>query len=884
MKNTQIAPSRVPRRIRKPMLQAASIICFSITQTVTAQNDYLDTSLSFEQRVDDLVQKMTLEEKILTVSHSRKRLDRLDIGYQICGEALHGYVGPVRQPATVFPQCIGLGATWNPPLVKQIGNVISDEIRAMYHHGTAENWGKKAPLFLMAPDINIARDPRWGRTQETYSEDPFMLSQFAAAYVQGMQGEHEKYLKVVCAPKHFVANNEEHNRFSADPQISEKDLREYYLPAFKAAVTEGKSRSIMTAYNALNGVPCVANSWLQNDVLKGDWGFTGFTLPDFGSPLWMIEGESWAAHKGHGYAKNKVESAWLCMNAGLDYDVFSPVYENHLKEAIELEKVSMERVDDAVRRCLLARFELGEFDPDEMVPFTKIPFSVVASEPHKELSMEAARQSMVLLQNRANKEGKKLLPLDASQLKKVAIIGPNADKVNYGNYSGFSKTPVTALNGLRNYLQKHDVSVDFVKWDKKVTAEPILQEFISLLGPDGVPSWRSQVFANENYSGKPQLEYWEKSMDISWNKDFGPRTEIKSPQYSAIWTTTLMPPKAGQYLIELTYTGGLTVDLDGQRVMSDWYLNAKERKQIVPVALEANKATEIVVKFKSDQINDRVKIAWVLPGEQSSDAGSELEAAQSADAVIAIMGMTTAFEGEGKDRSAPGLPDDQINVLKEVLAANPNTIVVLENGSSVESQWLADNAPAILEAWYPGERGGDAIAETIFGDNNPAGCLPITFAKSWNDLPAFDDYKVSNGRTYMHFKHEPLFAFGHGLSYTEFKLDNFDLAKDLYDKNSNILVSFDVTNTGNRIGDKVVQLYVRDNLSENNPKRRLKAFSRVAKIKPGETRPVTLEFNSSELAYWNDSAKQFEVSSGEYLLELAESSAKIVNTKPIKIK
>jgi len=666
---------------------------------------YLDPNQPLEKRVDDLVSRLTLEEKVSQMINNSSAIPRLGIfEYNWWNECLHGVAA--AGIATVFPQAIGMAASFNDKLLYKVACAISDEARAKHHEFVRqEDRGIFKGLTFWSPNINIFRDPRWGRGQETYGEDPYLTGRMGVAFVKGLQGDHPKYLKVVATPKHYaVHSGPEPMRHSFDARVSEKDLRETYLPAFKECIIEGKAESIMGAYNRTNGEPCCASPTLLQKILREEWGFDGYVVSDCGAINDI--------HANHKVTNTPEESAAMAVNAGCDLNC-GRAFES-LVNAVKQGLISEEAIDRAVKRLFKARFKLGMFDPPEMVPYAQIPYEVNDCEEHRKLALEMARESIVLLKNEGG-----LLPL-RKDLKAIAVIGPNADskKVLLGNYNGMPSKYVTALEGIR-----------------------------------------AKVSPNTRV-------YYAEGCHLINRKDSG-------------WG-----PRA---------TAGFA---------------------------------------------------------------EALAAAQRADVVIMCLGLTAEIEGEegnaprseaNGDRVSLDLPGMQEELLKAVCAIGKPVVLVVFSGSPVSINYAQENVPAIVQAWYPGEEGGTAIADVLFGDYNPAGRLPVTFVKSVDQLPPFTDYSMK-GRTYRYMKEEPLYPFGYGLSYTTFEYSNLTLSAEKIEAGQSITVSVDVKNTGKIAGDEVVQLYLKDlEASVDVPIHELKGFRRI-KLQPGESTTVSFTLTPRQMA------------------------------------
>jgi len=679
---------------------------------------YLDPSQSIDKRVDDLIARMTIEEKALSLYHNANAIPRLQIprwgGWNQC---LHGVWS--QNNTTLFPVSIALAATWDPDLVHAVADAISDEARALYNIG-AQGTPKRGThgLVYRAPVINISRDPRWGRIQECYGEDPFLCSRIAVAYVKGLQGDHPKYLKIASTLKHFAINNQETGRFSYIAQVPERMMHEYWLPHFKAAVVEGKTTSLMAAYNGINDAACAVNKTLLTDILRGQWGFEGFVVSDLGGI-----GRLMTDHKITMSAEEAVAKALL---AGCDYD--DEQYRDAIPGAVKKGLVSEKVVDKALARVFKVAFRLGAFDPKDMVPFHKISKDVIESAKHRALSLKSAHESMVLMKNADN-----FLPLDKTKLKKVAVIGPAAEKPTYGNYFGVTSRKINPLTGIKNALGKN---------------------------------------------------------------------------------------------VEVLYAQGCD------------FTTGKG-------------------------------------GMAAADIPAAVKAAQAADVAFLFLGTNGVIEAEGRDRKDITLPLQQQQLLEAVVKANPKTVVVLMSAGPLAVQWAKDNAPAIMQAWYAGSEGGTAIADVLFGNVNPGGRLPWTMYKSLKDIPAQTEYDVTKGYTYLYFTGEPVYPFGHGLSYTEFSYSNLALSAKSMPADGKIEISVTVRNTGSREGDEVAQLYVHEvKSSVKRPIKELRGFQRV-NLKSGEEKKVTFLLPAEQLAFYDVNVKGFRVEPGMFTVMVGGSSANI---------
>lgn len=823
---------------------------------------YLDESAPIKARVDDLLGRMTVEEKISLLRATSPGIPRLGIPkYYHGNEALHGVVRPGR--FTVFPQAIALASSWNPGLMQEISAAISDEARARWNEldqGRLQTEQFSDVLTFWSPTVNMARDPRWGRTPETYGEDPYLSGVMGTAFVKGLQGNDPRYLKVVSTPKHFAANNEEHNRFECNPQISEKQLREYYLPAFEACIKDGKAASIMSAYNAVNNVPCTCNPWLLTHVLRDDWGFDGYVVSDCGGPSLLLS--------GHKYVKTKEAAATLSIKAGLDLECGDDVYETPLLNAYKQYMVTDADIDSAASRVLTARMRLGLFDKNggKSNPYTKIPVSVIGSKKHQQIALQAAREGIVLLKNEKN-----ALPINDKKIKSIAVVGINAGQCEFGDYSGAPlNEPVSILAGIRRRAGDK-IKVSYAPW---VSASDGMELIGAANFPEGL---KVEYYEGTKLEGEPKtrVEHWINFEPVNQAPDpFLPKSPL-----SVRWSGKLRPTVSGEYVLNLTSDDGARLSIDGKKVIDSW-AGHPVRTDSAKIYLEAGHDYNLVAEYYDNRDYAVNRLKWRVPKVEKSTRlglyGDAEKIVGKSDMVVAVMGINKSIEREGQDRESIELPADQQEFLKEIYKVNPNIVLVLVAGSSLAINWEDEHIPAIVDAWYAGEQGGTAVAEVLFGDYNPGGRLPLTFYKSLADLPAFDDYDITNNRTYRYFDGEVLYPFGYGLSYTKFKYSDIDV-KDAGDY---LEVSFSLKNIGKYDGDEVAQVYV--NLPEYEglaPQRELKGFRRVA-LKRGESKRVTIPLDKKQLRYWSVKDSKFIIPEGDYLISVGGSS-KDLNTYKI---
>jgi beta-glucosidase len=777
---------------------------------------YLDPSLPLDQRVNDLVSRMTMEEKASQMQDVARAIPRLGIpAYNWWNEGLHGVARAGN--ATVFPQAIGLAATWDTDLVHRIADVISTEARAKYNdaiqHG---NTGRYFGLTFWSPNINIFRDPRWGRGQETYGEDPFLTSRIGVAFVTGLQGDDPKYLKTVSTPKHFaVHSGPETLRHRFDVPVSSRDFADTYTPAFRATVMEGHADSIMCAYNSVRGEPACANHLLF-DTLRNKWGFKGYVVSD----CWAISD----IHQGHGFVLTLEQAAALSVKAGTDLSC-GPEFAV-LPFSVQNRLLSPADVDLAVKRLFEARFRLGMFDPPESVPWSKLTIADNDAPTHRQLALEAARKSIVLLKNERN-----TLPLKSS-VKTIAVIGPNADSlpVLLGNYNGTPSAYTTILDGIRKRFHNAKIISAIGAPLTETSAVLLPGNYLRTGGANSQSGLNAEYFANTKLSGDPVLKRVDPAIHFEWN-NVSPGPGVPAQNYSVRWSGELVTPVDGDYRLGAFTDGGSHLFLDGKKIVDDWNPHGA-RAMTTLVHLQAGHAYPIRMEYFHHSWESTARLLW-LPPNLTQEA---VAAARSADVVIAVVGLTAQLEGEESDSSDPGffggdrldlnLPRPQEQLLESLSAAGKPLIVVLTSGSALAVNWAQEHAAAILESWYPGEEGGTALADVLSGDYNPAGRLPVTFYKSVAQLPPFGSYSM-NGRTYRYLTEQPLYPFGYGLSFSSFNYSDAKITPDRVAPSIPVSVSVRATNTSSIPGDEVVQLYLSHPGVDGAPLRALVAFQRI---------------------------------------------------------
>jgi len=834
----------------------------------TSRFPYQNTRLDFETRAEDLVSRMTLEEKVSQLTHYAGKVEHLGIPeYNWWNECLHGVARAGK--ATVFPQAIGMAATFDRQMMFRMADITSTEARAKYHDFLSrDKHGMYQGLTFWSPNINIFRDPRWGRGHETYGEDPYLTGEMGVQFIRGLQGNHPRYLKVVATSKHYsVHSGPESSRHHFDAVVSERDFRDTYLPAFKKTVEKGHVYSVMCAYNRYMGEPCCGSVPLQEELLRGELGFKGYIVSDCGAIRDF--------HTGHNVVNTREEAAALGVLSGTDLNCGNQF--EALTKAVEQGLIQEHEIDVVVERLMLARMKLGMFDPDEMVPWSKIPLEEVASEPHKSVALEMARKSIVLLKNE-----NEALPL-RKDLGKVAVIGPNAHNVDVqnGNYNGTPADPVTVYEGIKSKLGE-EAEVRYAQGSPHHEGLPYLIPIptdVLFTGPDLSGSGlNARYFSNLEGYGEPLVEQTDPMIDYYWWDGEPPMEGLTDDDYSVKWSGTLVPRKSGTHALGVEGKFFQFI-FEGDTVLhhSNIHHPNKTYRKLDLVAGHAYKIEVMMVDFHGDA---SCTLHWEEPDQPLLREATQTAA--WADHVILVLGLSARLEGEemrglnlegfdAGDRTSLDLPAVQSRLVQRIVAMGKPVTLVLMSGSSVSINREDQIVPAIIQAWYGGEAAGLAVADVLFGDYNPAGRLPVTFYKSVDDLPPFENYDME-GRTYRYFNGEVLYPFGYGLSYSQFTYDNLILEKKEISDSEPLTMSVDVTNAGSVNGEEVVQLYIRNLESkEIMPLKELRGFERVF-INAGQTIAVTITLDPEELAYYHSDQGDYVVEPGPYEIMVGPSS------------
>ncbi len=846
----------------KRLFFCLSVALLTATYVMAQQLPYQNPDLSARERAKDLCARLTLEEKAQLMLDESPAIPRLGIKkFFWWSEALHGAANMGN--VTVFPEPVGMAASWNDGIVQQAFDVASTEMRAQYNHRMHDLQGedeKFHSLSVWTPNVNIFRDPRWGRGQETYGEDPYLTGVMGRAVVRGLQGpEDAKYRKLWACAKHYaVHSGPEYTRHTANlTDVSPRDLWETYMPAFKTLVKDAKVREVMCAYQRLDDDPCCGSQRLLQQILRDEWGFEYLVVSDCGAVS-----DFYTSHKSSSDAAHASAKAVL---AGTDVECGYGYAYKSIPEAVRRGFITEQEVDKHVIRLLEGRFDLGEMDDPSLVEWSKIPYSVMDSKAHRQLSLDVSRQTLVLLQNRQS-----VLPLQKGK-EKIAVIGPNADNapMMWGNYNGMPNHTVTILDGIKAKQRKlyYAAGCDLT-YDKVMDCL-----MASMCTADGKKGLKGTFWNNREMQGKPvTTEYYTTPLAVTTAgmHNFAPGVNLED--FSAKYETTFTPNAAGEYVINVEGCGHFEVYVNGER--KERHHTWRTTPTRTAVQAEAGQAFNIEVRFahiKTYNANLKINVAKELP----IDYQATIDQLKGIDKVIFVGGISPALEGEempvraegfkGGDRTSIELPGVQRDFLKALKAAGKTVIFVCCSGSAIALQPETVSCDAILQVWYPGQEGGTAVADVLFGDVCPSGKLPVTFYKNTEQLPDYEDYSMK-GRTYRYFS-DPLFAFGYGLSYTTFQIGQAGITK----QGQNYQVSVPVTNTGRRTGTEVVQLYIRNLQDPDGPLKSLRAFQRV-EVKAGQTATATLTLTPQSFEFFDPETNTMRVKPGRYELYYGNSS------------
>jgi beta-glucosidase len=830
---------------------------------------YLNTAYSFKERAADLVSRMTAEEKQSQLGNNMAAIPRLGINaYFVWGEALHGIMvmnNTSGKTATSFPNSVAVGATWDPELIKRETSVISDEARGF-------NFELISTLTYWSPVVEPARDPRWGRTAETFGEDPFLVSQIGSGFVQGMMGNDPTYLKAVPCGKHFFANNTEFNRHTGSADMDDRDMREFYLLPYKNLIQKDKLPAIMTAYSSVNGVPMSASKFLVDSIAKKTYGLDGYVTGDCDAVSDI--------NVGHHYAKNNAEAAAMGLKTGVDTDC-GGVYQSSALAAIMQGLITDADMDRALVNMYTIRMRLGEFDPQSKVPYAGIKPSIINDPSHNDLAIEIATKTPVLLKNNMlAKTGKNALPINLSGIKKIAVLGPQADKVELGDYSGLveAKYKITPLAGINNYIKQNGLTAEVVYSSGGNTEKK--NDFFNIIGFTTVNKDRK----SKDYDA---TKFDDSSKGIITSARFGAASVrgIKEGDWTAYNNIDITTLDSIRFNLNVNVNGGLIEVRVGTPTG-----NILASKKIEAAQQDGSRgfgraALTIPAKINTLGITGSQTILLVYrePEAPATDPAT-LAMAASADVAVIFVGTDQTTGREESDRFSLVLPGNQYELIKSVAAVNPNTIVVMQTMGMVEVEQFKNNVnvPGILWTGYNGQAQGTAIAKVLFGDVNPGGKLNVTWHKSVKDLPDFNDYTLRGtggkpGRTYWYFNKDVSYEFGFGMSYTNFEYTNFTISKNSFTPNDKLTVQVDVKNSGSVDGDEVVQIYIKtpdSPASFERPIKRLKGFKRVT-IAAGQTKRVSIDIDCADLWFWDTKNKSITFDQGKYVFEIGASSKDI---------
>lgn len=853
----------------RQLTMGALVVLLSVASCSKKQYDYpfRNPDLPVEERVENLLSLLTIEEKIGQMMNRTPAIERLGIPeYDWWNEALHGVARAGK--ATVFPQSIGMAATFDDEALLETFTMISDEARAKYHqYQKDKEYDRYKGLTFWTPNINIFRDPRWGRGMETYGEDPYLTERMGVAVVKGLQGDDPNYFKTHACAKHYaVHSGPEWNRHEYNAVSTPRDLWETYLPAFEALVKEANVQEVMCAYNRFEGTPCCTSDKLLVNILRNDWGFDDIIVSDCGAidDFWRKD-KNTPRHETHADAASASADA---VRNGTDLECGGSY--RALKTALESGIITEEELNVSLRRLIRSRIELGMFDPDDRVPFSKIPYSVVESPEHVNQALEMARKSIVLLKNKNN-----ILPLN-KEIKKIAVVGPNAadSTMLWANYNGFPTHTVTILEGIRNKVPNAEVIYELGCNHTEFT---VLKDFSPFVTSPAGEGFASEFFNNCDFEGTPVHQGLAKSIHYTTggNTQFAPNVNLT--EFSARFTGVLESPASGDIEFEISGNDAYRLLIDGEKVAEMWeseYTNGRKHT----LKAEQGKKYTIVIEYMqrlgSADLNVHFGMREPVNYKKTADS------VKDADIIIFAGGISPRLEGEEMPVDAEGfrkgdrtnieIPKVQREMVQTLKATGKPVVYIVCTGSALALNWEDQNLDAIVNAWYGGQEGGTAVADVLFGDYNPAGRLPVTFYKSADQLPDFEDYSMK-GRTYRYMTETPLYPFGYGLSYTTFDYSDAQLSKNTLGKEEGVTITFDIANKGKVDGDEVAQVYIKNPNDPQAPIKALRAYKRVH-IKAGASEKVSLNLDKKAFLSFNDDTQAFETRPGKYQILYGSSS------------
>lgn len=856
--------------MKMKQLTVAVFAFLAVTSCSEKKQDYpfRNPDLPLEQRIDDLLSRLTPEEKVGQMMNQTPAIERLGIPpYDWWNEALHGVARAGR--ATVFPQAIAMAATFSDADVHETFTMVSDEARAKYHkYQQDKEYDRYKGLTFWTPNINIFRDPRWGRGMETYGEDPYLTERMGLAVVKGLQGDDPNYFKTHACAKHYaIHSGPEWNRHEFNAEATPRDLWTTYLPAFEALVKEGNVQEVMCAYNRFEGKPCCSSDKLLIDILRNSWGYDDIILSDCGAidDFWQKDKHT-PRHETHPDAESASADAVL---NGTDLECGGS-YRSLIK-ALQDGKIKEEDLDVSLRRLLKGRFELGMFDPDDRVPYSRIPYSVVESPEHIAQALDMARKSMVLLKN---KNG--VLPLN-KEIRKIAVVGPNAadSTMLWANYNGFPTHTVTILDGIRRKVPGAEVIYEL---GCNHTDRFVMRDLGNHITSASGQGFASEFFNNTEFDGTPVYQGIAKELHYTTggNTQFAPNVNLTN--FTARFTGEFESPLTGDVELKISGNDAFRLFINNEKVAEVWENEyGAERKY----TLKAEEGKKYPVKIEYMQRTGSADLNFLVGVRTPVDCQATANKVKDADVIVFVGGISPRLEGEEMPVDADGfrkgdrtnieIPAVQQEMVKALKATGKPLVYVVCTGSALALNWEEANVDAILNAWYGGQEGGTAVADILFGDYNPAGRLPVTFYKSVDQLPDFQDYSMK-GRTYRYMKETPLYPFGYGLSYTTFAYNGGKLSADRIGKDEAVTLSFDIANTGQRDGDEVAQVYIKNLNDPDGPIKALKAFKRVH-VKAGESVPVSIRLEPKAFESFNDQTQTMEVRPGKYQVVYGGSSA-----------
>jgi beta-glucosidase len=862
----------VTRIVKYVIACTGALLLVSTMRNSGAQTEenlpYLNSQLSPEQRATDLVRRMTLSEKASEMQNNSAAVPRLKVpAYQWWSEALHGVI---NDGVTEYPEPIGLAATFDAPGIHTMAGQIGIEGRIKHVQNLREgHTGIMGGLDFWSPNLNIFRDPRWGRGQETYGEDPFLTGRMGVAYVTGLQGDDPKYYLAIATPKHFaVHSGPEPTRHFADVDVSKHDEVDTYEPAFRASIVEGKAGSVMCAYNAINGEPACANQYLLQDQLRGKWGFQGYVVSDCDAVRDVAA--------NHRYRVSQAQGAAISVIRGMDNECvtftsrFGEPVEKAYIDAVQQGYLPESTLDTALIRLFTARIKLGMFDPPDMVPYTKIDEKELDNAQHRAQARKLANESMVLLKN----DG--LLPLKP-EMKKIVVVGPLADQSRplIGNYAGQPTHIVSIMDGLKTEFPKAAIKfvpgTQFLRTDGTPVPEALLTT------AEGKPGLKANY--NEGSRGGPGAAMNNTSIvsrtepNVKLTRDNLPAEIAGKKTFGVQWSGFLTPSESGDFLLGIRCQGFARITVDARQIAMARGGGGESVSGVGRVHFEKDRKVALEISYGSRDGRAQAELIWTKASNAPSPEA--IAAAKSADVVIAVVGITSQLEGEempvsepgflGGDRTSIDLPQPEEDLVEAVAATGKPLAVVLMNGSALAVNWINQHANAIVEAWYPGEEGGAAVAETLSGKNNPAGRLPVTFYTGVDQLPNFEDYGMAN-RTYRYFTGKPLYPFGYGLSYTKFSYSDLSVPTSAVAAGQSLGADVTVTNTGKTAGDEVVQLYLKSPDLNGAPRVALRGFQRIH-LESGGRQKVHFDLKPRDLGIVTEDGNPI-IAQGDYAISI----------------